>query len=135
MSEFYFKILSIVLGTIMILKLPLVHIYPEKWNQFELGVAYTKEKPKWVWIVGIIGILIIIITWYLYLNSQVKYSFIPTLTVTITLIKIFQLLFRYQKFRNFAQDVTEKNRHILLMLNLVTFCFGIILLYVGIVLI
>lgn len=127
----YFKLLSILFGAIMVLKLPMVHAFPKQWNRFELGVAYTKEKPRWVWLVGGLGVGLILVTWYIYLISRVAYALLPTILLTITLIKIFQLLFRYQQFRSFAEKVTLKDRHFLLWLNVATLFIGLVLLYVG----
>ena len=52
----YFKIFSIVWGVIMIGLRLLIHIIPEKWNDFELNKAYSEKKPKWIWVVSIFAI-------------------------------------------------------------------------------
>lgn len=132
MEENYFKILSIVYGIIMVLKLPLVHLFPEKWNQFELEIAYTKDKPHWVWIVGFFGLSLVFFTWYKFFTLNLKYSIIPTILLTITLLKLFQITLNYHKFRGFAEDVTTKRRSVLLGLNLLTFVVGLSMIGLGI---
>lgn len=128
----YFRILSIAYGLVMILKGPIIHILGEKWTKFELGTAYTEKQPLWVWIVGAAGILLVIFTWYMFFTTEVQYSLIITLIITLTMVKVSQVLFNYKRFRTFAVKVTTKDTSVLTALNIVTAVIGVFLVLLGI---
>lgn len=131
-AENYFGILSTVYGLIMVLKIPAVHLFPEKWNKFELGVAYTEKQPFWVWLVGLAGISLVGFTWYEYVVTDVPYSLVITIVITLTIAKLAQVLFNYQRFRKFVINVTTRNRSAFGAMNVVTALVGIALVLLGI---
>jgi hypothetical protein len=128
----YFKILSIVYGLVMILKGPVIHVLGEKWTKFELGTAYTEKQPLWVWIVGAAGILLVVFTWYMVFTTDVRYSLIITVIVTLTMVKVSQVLFNYERFREFAVRVTTQDTSTLTALNIATAVIGIGLVCLGV---
>lgn len=127
----YFKVLSYVLGIIMILTRPAMHIFPKAWNKFELEVAYKEKQPKWIWIVAFIGLLLVVFTWYMHFISDVSNSIIITIFISLTLIKTSQVLFNYNKFRNFVTYALVENREVLNRINLLVLIFGILLILLG----
>ncbi len=64
--------------------------------------AYTKEKPRWINVIGGVAFAIVIYTWYQVFSSNVAYSWIIAVFTSLTLIKISALLFNYDTFRQFA---------------------------------
>lgn len=132
MQELWIKYITIIFGLVALFKWVPIHLFPEKWNKFELQTAYTKKQPKWLWIAAFIGILIITTTWYAHFTTNIPYSIIISVVLTLTLIKSSQLLFNYQNFRKFAVEVTETNPKKLLYLNIFTALVGLCLVYLGI---
>ncbi|MTI49282.1 MAG: hypothetical protein FH761_15725 [Firmicutes bacterium] len=128
----YFKILSIVWGVIMIGVRLLIHLIPEKWSNFELNKAYSEEKPKWIWGVGIFSIFIVIVTWYKEITTEVHLSIILSILITLTLIKVSQILFNYNKFRSFVTKALVEDRRIITQISIGTTILGIILILLGI---
>lgn len=128
----YFKMLSLIFGALLILTRLLIHLFPKQWNLFELNKAYTEKQPKWVWIVALVGLIILAVTWYMHLSQDVPYSLIITLFLSLTLIKTSQVLFNYQKFRAFVIRVLTKDRHVLVRINVLVFILGIILILMGV---
>ena len=116
----------------MIGKGPVIHLLGEKWTNFELNRAYTEKQPLWVWIVGFIGIGLVGITWYIYFITAVPYSIIITLIITLTMIKVSQILFNYQKFREFAVTVTTE-KSMMKTMNIVTALLGVVLVLLGVI--
>lgn len=127
----YFKVFSIIWGIAMVGVRLMIHLIPEKWNEFELNKVYTEQKPKWVWAVGILSILIVAVTWYKEITTEVNLSIIVTVLTTLTLIKISQLLFNYNKFRSFVVKALVEDRRIITRINIVTTVFGITMILLG----
>jgi len=104
--------------------------YGKKWNKWELDKAYTKKKPGWVYFLGFFGILLVVFSWYKVFTTNVKYSWIIALLISLTLIKVFNLIFNYNKFRQFVVK-TLKNTKRWLLINIAIIIFSIILLLMG----
>lgn len=128
----YFEGFSIIWGAIMIVIRAFIHIIPEKWNHFELEKVYKHKRPKWIWIVCLVSILIVSFTWYKELTTNVPYSLIITTLISLTLIKISQLIFNYQNFRAFVRKALVEDRSIIRKINLSTTIIGIILIILGV---
>ncbi len=121
----YFQVLSIVFGLILILTRPAIQFFPKQWNAFELNTAYTEKQPRWVWFVGLFGLILVIFTWYMHFTAGVTYSIVITLMLTLTLVKMSQVLFNYEKFRAFAVQVLEKDRKTLTLINIFALFLGL----------
>jgi len=127
----YFQVLSIVFGLILILTRPAIQFFPKQWNKFELNTVYTEKQPPWVWYVGIFGLGLVIFTWYMHFTADVPYSIIITLMLTVTLVKMSQVLFNYKQFRAFVVRVLEKDRKTLSLINLFALILGVASLLMG----
>ncbi len=127
----YFQILSYVFGAILILTRPAIQFFPRHWNKFELEKAYTEKQPAWVWVVGLIGLLLVAFTWYMHFTAGVPYSLVITILLSLTLIKMSQVLFNYKQFRIFVVRVLEKDRKTLALINLFALLMGISSLFIG----
>jgi hypothetical protein len=130
----YFQILSIVFGAILILTRPAIQFFPKQWNAFELKTAYTEKQPRWVWFIGLFGICLVAFTWYKHLTAGVPYSIVITLILTLTLVKMSQVLFNYKQFRIFVVQVLEKDRKTLALINLFALLLGLASLAMGLLL-
>jgi len=127
----YFQVLSIVFGLILILTRPAIQFFPKQWNAFELNTAYTEKQPRWVWYGGIFGLSLVVFTWYMHFTAGVPYSIIITLMLTLTLVKMSQVLFNYKQFRAFAVRMLEKDRKTLTLINIFALFLGLASLLMG----
>ncbi len=127
----YFQVLSIAFGLILILTRPAIQFFPKQWNAFELNTAYTEKQPRWIWFVGLFGLGLVIYTWYLHLTAGIPYSLAITLMLTLTLVKMSQVLFNYNQFRDFVVRVLEKDRKTLTLINIFALILGIASLLMG----
>jgi uncharacterized membrane protein YdcZ (DUF606 family) len=127
----YFQILSFTFGALLILTRPAIQFFPKQWNAFELEKAYTEKQPAWVWVVGLIGLLLVAFTWYMHFTAGVPYSLVITILLSLTLIKMSQVLFNYKQFRIFVARVLEKDRKTLALINLFALLLGISSLFIG----
>jgi len=101
-----------------------------KWNEWELEKIYSQNKPKWIYFLALLGILLVAFTWYKVFTTQINYSWIIALLISLTLIKIFNLLFRYEQFREFVVNtLNDKKRW--LKINISIIIFSIILTLMG----
>lgn len=127
----YFAVLSLIFGILLIGTRVLIHLFGEAWNDFELKIAYTEKQPRWVWYIAFLGVLLIGYTWYQYVITDIPYSIIITIIITITLIKTSQVLFNYAQFRAFAARLLTQDRKTLLALNSIIVILGLGLLLLG----
>lgn len=127
----FFSITAIAYGIFAIATRVLMKLYGEKWNTWELDQAYTVKKPKWVYFVALFSLLFIIYTWYMVWQTDVSYSWVLAVLLSITLIKISQLVFNYDKFREFASS-TLPNKEKMARLNIMVIGFALIVIGLGI---
>ncbi len=127
----YFQVLSIVFGMLLILTRPAIQFFPKQWNAFELNTAYTERQPRWVWFIGLFGLALVILTWYMHFTAGISYSIVITLVLTLTLVKTSQVLFNYKQFRSFVVRVLERDRKTLTLINIFALLLGLALLTMG----
>lgn len=120
----YFQIISLFWAALGLASRLLMFTFGEHWKNWELENAYRKEKPKWIYLVGTLGLLLIIYTWYSVFVYPVPYSWIIALLISLTGVKIFMLLFQYNKFRTFVVIMLkDKNKMRLLNGAVIVFSF------------
>ncbi len=128
----YFTILSLGYGLVMLLTRPMIHLFPQAWADIEMGKIYTDRQPVWVWLVGCFGVGLVAFTWYTHFTAEVPYSIIVTLVISLTLVKLSQVLFNYKQFRAFAERVLRRERQTMNRISMVTVFLGLGLLALGI---
>jgi len=117
-------------GFALMTRLPII-FFNKEWNQWELTKAYSKEKPAWINVVTIFSVLFVLFSWYKAWTSSIEYGWILAAFLTFTLIKVSQLLFNYDQFREFAA-ATLYNKDKMLIINLGVFAFAMVLSLMGI---
>ncbi len=110
MDTLYFRYLCYGWAAVGIITRILMVGFGDKWNEWEMKNAYKEEKPKWIYIVSILGVLLVGYTWYMVITTSVPYSWIIATLISLTLIKISNLLFNYNKFREFASSVLKDKK-------------------------
>lgn len=127
----FFNITCFVYAGFALMTRLLIFIFKEKWNQWELNKAYSKEKPVWIYFVAIFSVLFVLFSWYKAWSGNIEYGWILAALLSITLIKISQLLFNYDQFREFvAKSLYDEKRMIFINIGVIT--FSIILILMGI---
>ena len=104
----YFKILGIVFGLAAMLKPFYMHLIPWDENKY-IAKAYTKERPKWVVPVAIVGLVLVGITWYKEVTTDIPYSLIITIIFSLTAIKAIFFIFDYEKFHQWVAGMLAKD--------------------------
>lgn len=127
----YFQGLCFFFGALLVLTRPAIQFFPKKWNDFELNTAYTENQPRWVWIVALVGLLLVGFTWYKHLTTDIAYSLVITIILSLTLIKTSQVLFNYQRFRQFVVHVLIEDRKKLAVINTVALILGVVVISLG----
>ena len=95
----------------------------ERWNKWEMEKAYSAKKPGWLYAVGISGIALIGYTWFAVFTMEITYSWIIATLISLTAIKLYMLLFQYNKFRAFVVKILH-NRKRMLLLNMTVLLFS-----------
>ncbi len=127
----YFGVICFVWALIGIGSRIIMALMGEKWNEWELNSAYASEKPKILNIVGAAGYLIVILTWYMVIVSDVEYSWIIAVLISATVIKISTVLFNYKVFRKFVSKMLNDKKK-MFQLNLGVLIYSVILIFMGI---
>lgn len=105
--------------------------FGKKWNDWEMASAYKSKKPIWIYIVCALGLIIVAFTWYQVFTLNVKLSWIIAALLSLTLVKISNLLFNYDKFREFASKTLNDPKK-KLKLTLSVLVLSLVLIFLGI---
>ena len=126
----YFSIICFVWAAIGIGSRIAMAVLGDRWDKWELENAYKKEKPKLLNVVGIVGYLLVIVTWVMVFTQGVRLSWIIAALITLTVVKVSAMLFNYDAFRKFV-DNTLKDKKKMLALNVVVIILAIALVLMG----
>ncbi len=125
MSELnYFQVLCLFWAALGIGSRVLMALFGERWKRWEMTGAYGERKPEWLYVIGLAGLLLIGYTWYAVFTMQISYSWIIALFVSLTGIKIYMLLFRYDAFRQFVATMLG-DRKKMMQLNIAVVVFSL----------
>jgi len=94
----YFKWLSIVLGSWMLLGGLWVVFFTRAWKDLVLKMC-PEKRPVWLLWVNLFFLGFLIWTWYWFLLNLSPYSFVATFVVSLSLAKMIPAVFFYAKFR------------------------------------
>lgn len=129
----YFKILGIVFGTVAMLKPFYMHILPWDENKF-IAKAYSRKRPFWVLSVGVAGLLLVLLTWYLHFTENIPYSLILTLLFSLTAIKALLFIFDYRKFQNRVEKMLKKdNGRDIVLVDIMAGIFGMVVIILSLI--
>ena len=96
----YFKILSILLGTWMVLGGVVAVFYMEGLKRL-LGGLYPEIRPRWIPRVGGGVLALVLWTWVEFARAASMEHFVVTLVMSLGLAKVAPLVFYYKKSREF----------------------------------
>ena len=124
----YFQLLGFIIGLAAILKIVLMLLRPQNATNF-IARAYGEKRPLWVVPVFIITLGLVGYTWYMQFTTNVPYSIVVTVFVSLALLKVLFIVFDYQRFKK-KIDATlakEKGRDIFIQ-NTLSGILGLIVL-------
>lgn len=97
----FFQNLSLAFGIIAILSGSWILLWPEAYRSF--GSKRVPEKcPGWYLALSIPWLLLILFTWYQFLNTPSFPTLAITLILSLSLIKLYAIVFHYNSFREWA---------------------------------
>ncbi len=101
----------------------------------QMGVKHClfRKEPKWIYLISIISLFLVIYTWFQVFITEIEYSWIIATFISLPLIKVSALLFKYDQFRTFAKEVLN-NKSKLQQLNIGVLLFSIICIGMGLLL-
>ena len=103
----YFRCVSIVLGTAMVLG-GLWVSFAQGWWKTTLVKLYPEKRPQWFVVIGVVSLVFFLITCYFFLKNINVYSFVVTFVVSISLLKAAAGFFFYQKVRAIVLALMEE---------------------------
>lgn len=101
-----------------------------KWKTWELNSAYAPKRPMIINVIAVFGIAVVIYTWYMVFNTEVNNSWVIALLISLTVIKVATVLFRYAEFRKFAFTMLNDKKK-MFVLNLGVVIYSFILVFMG----
>lgn len=129
----YFKILGIIFGLAAMLKPFYMHLIPWDENKF-IAKAYTKKRPRWVVPVAVVGLVLVGVTWYKELTTDIPYSMIITLIFSLTAIKAIFFIFNYEKFQQWVAGMLAKDAgKKVVLVDILAGVFGLIVLTTSVI--
>lgn len=96
----YFKVLSVVLGSWMILGGAWAVFGVEGLKRLIVKV-YPEERPRWMKAAGALVLALVVWTWVEFVKAVSMENFVVTLVVSLGLAKVAPLVFYYKKSREF----------------------------------
>ena len=131
-SMLYFRFLALLLGTMMVSLAPVIALRGQRWIDLFNEVLIPEKQPVWFWAAGAFAAFLTLITWYVQITSPVTLSWIMTLFITLSLVKAYCFLFRYDQARKVILSLMEKGRpfmtglaSIIYLAGFCTLCLGI----------
>ena len=105
----YFKILSLILGALMILSCLWAFFFPKSYESIAMKLL-PENCPAWIPVMSL-GILTWIgWTWYQWIQVRSGLALIVTLFLSLAIFKAFLLLFQYTQFRKLAMALLTTDR-------------------------
>lgn len=100
----YFKVLCFVWAAVGIGSRVAMVWMGSRWARWEQEKAYAAERPAWVVVVAVLGLLVIASTWWVYLAWEVPHGWVLATLLSLTFVKLTKLLFAYDQFRAFLVE-------------------------------
>lgn len=105
----YFKVLGIVFGLAAFLKPFYMHLLPWDEKSF-IERFYSEKRPPYIVVIALLGLVLIILTWYLHFTLGIANSIYITVLFSLTAIKALALLLDYEKFQKTVAAMLRKDQ-------------------------
>ena len=131
MGETYFSVLAFGWAGLGVGSRVAMFMMKDRWKSWEMNSAYAEQRPAWVWVAGLAGLLLIALTWYMVITTDVRFSWILAVLVSLTGVKVSVLLFDYERFRRFASE-TLADRSKMIQLNGFVLTLSVVRIWMGV---
>ncbi|HOO60708.1 MAG TPA: hypothetical protein PLL34_09175, partial [Candidatus Mcinerneyibacteriales bacterium] len=105
----WFKIIGTFFGLMALLKPIVFHLFPWDENAF-LQKAYSEQRPVWAFPVAITGVALVGWTWVMECIIRHPRTIFITILFSLTVIKAFLFLVRYESFQKWVQNMIRRNK-------------------------
>jgi len=128
---FYFKLVTLIFGVLTITMAPVIVFMPGKYRSFVRSILLQEKRVPWVWLPVFAYGALLVLTWYVELNTSVRLSWVFTLLFSLGLVKVYLVLFRYDQFREIFLKLMEKEKLLQWGLGSLCYVMGIFILILG----
>jgi hypothetical protein len=101
----YFKILSVMLGSWMVLGGAWAAFSVKGLKRLILRL-YPEARPRWMPVVGALMLVLVLWTWVKFVKDISMENFVVTLVMSLGLAKVAPMVFFYKKSREFLMALT-----------------------------
>lgn len=124
----YFKVLGIIFGLAAFLKPFYMHLLPWDENRF-IEKFYSEKRPPYIVLIALLGLALVVLTWYLHFTLDVANSIYLTILFSLTAVKALVLLLDYQKFQKTVAAMLRKDRgRGVILVDIGASAFGLVIL-------
>lgn len=131
-SMLYFRFLALLFGTTMVFLAPVIALRGQRWIDLFSEALIPEKQPVWFWAAGAFAAFLTLITWYVQITSPVTLSWVMTLFITLSLVKAYCFIFRYEQARKVTLSLMDKGRTFTAGLAGILFLAGFCILCLGI---
>ena len=128
----YFRFLALLFGTTMVFLAPVIALRGQRWIDLFSEALIPEKQPVWFWAAGAFAAVLTLITWYVQITSPVTLSWVMTLFITLSLVKAYCFIFRYEQARKVTLSLMDKGRTFTAGLAGILFLAGFCILCLGI---
>lgn len=124
---FYFQLICFILGMMIFLGGLFLLIFPDQYKKFATDMISEQRKP---WFVPVsIGMLAwVLLTWIIFAWVQTVSTFLVSVILSLSLIKSYAIVFKYEKFREFVLSFLEMGKVMFQVFATIYFALGAALL-------
>ena len=131
METNFFQVTSFFWAGVAVISRIVMKCMGERWKTWEMQKFYKQKRPFFIIVIGAAGILLVLSTWVQVVSSDVPYSWILAVLVSLTMVKILVLLGDYQAFCTFAEN-TLQDASKMMKLNTAVLLFAVGLVLIGV---
>ena len=128
----YFKTISILYGLATVLKGPMIHLFPDRWQRLATEKAHLEGLPRWLWLMVFFGLFLVMYTWYRHFTTDIEHTWVLSVILTIAAIKFAQFFLNCGGLRRPLPDETIESFWRIGITNVIITLSGALLLYLGI---
>ncbi len=124
-----FRILSIALGTLLVLRGPLLAMIEHRRKD---APAVPARQPFLLWLGAVVGLLVVAATWWMHVKHPVPGSLAVTVVATLSVFWASQVLFNYGRFRELQRKLAAVRPGLVAAFRVAVALIGVALILLGI---
>ena len=130
-AALYFRILSISLGALMVLRWPAAALRDYRRKKAP-ETAASAHPPFAAWLAAVVALIVVAATWWMQARQPVDYSLAVTLVATVCLVWTSQMLFNYARFREVRTRLSSLRPGLVIVFRLSVALAGVALILLGV---